>query len=155
MIISLIWNNTKMCYPFDKKECEKYTDNRTNISVKEKKKVYSARNKNKKTVCLIQVDDCLIKEGNKCDYLLLNCDSKISYFIELKGKDMLHAVEQIDRSIHLLRNKISEYAVNARIVLTKVYPPDLKSNKYKKLERKLKEYKGTLLKCENILEEDI
>jgi len=156
MIICLIWNkNPKMCYPFDIEDCEEFTDKRTRISVEEKKKIYSARNKNQNEVCLIRIDDCLIEEGNKCDYLLLNCDSKVSYFIELKGKDMLHAVEQIDRSIDLLINKISEYAVNARIVLKKVYPPDLKSNKYKKLEKKLKKYKGTLLKHENILEEDI
>jgi hypothetical protein len=86
---------------------------------------------------------------------LLDCDSKASYFIELKGKDILHAIDQIDRSIDLLLYKISEYAVNARIVLTRVYPPDLKSNKYKRLEKKLKKYNGTVLKHENILKEDI
>ncbi len=147
--------NAKKCYPFDIEDCEEYTDRRTSISVEEKKKIYSAQNKNQNTVCLIRIDDCLIKKGKKCDYLLLNCDSKVSYFIELKGKDILDAVEQIDTSINLLINKISEYAVNARIVLTRVFPPDLKSNKYKRLEKKLKKYNGTVLKHENILKEDI
>lgn len=147
--------NTKKCYPFDIEDCEEFTDRRTSISVEEKQKVYSARNKEKQKVCLIRIDACLIEEGKKCDYLLLNCDSKVSYFIELKGNDMLHAVEQIDRSIDLLINKISEYAVNARIVLSRVYPPDLESNKYKKLKKKLKKYNGTILKHEKLLKEDI
>lgn len=145
------------CYPFKEKECEEYTDNRSTISVEENKRKYLAHNKAKSEVCLIRVDDCLIKEGVKCDFLLLNCDQKKSYFIELKGKDILHAIEQIDRTISLLYEKIDSYSysVNARIVLTKVYPPDLRSNEYKKLERKLKKMKGNLVKHEITLEENI
>ncbi len=132
------------CYPFAQKECEKYTDRRRKISVEEKKKQYILNNPQGDEVCLIKVDDCLIKEGTKCDYLVLNCDQKIAYFIELKGCDFLKAVEQINRSIDLLSKQISEYKINVRIVISKIHAPDLKSNQYKKLEKKISNYKEIL-----------
>jgi len=47
-------------YPFDKKECEEFVDERSKVLVEEKGKKYIAKNNNHYTVCLIHVDNCLI-----------------------------------------------------------------------------------------------
>lgn len=94
-----------------------------------------------------KVDGCLIDDdGSKCDFLLLNCDKEISYFIELKGSDLMKAVEQIDRSIELLHKDLAKFSIEARIVLTRVNTIDLKNPKLIKLENKLKKLNGRLIK---------
>ncbi len=94
-----------------------------------------------------RVDGCLINDEDfKCDYLLLNCTKETSYFVELKGSDLIKAVEQINRSIDILHKDFKEYSVEARIVLTRVNTTDLKSTKLIRLESKLKKLKGKLIK---------
>jgi hypothetical protein len=110
-----------------------------------------------------QSNDCLSKyrvdgglitdDSAKCDYLLLNCDKLKSFFIEIKGSDLIHAVEQIDRSIDMLKHDIADFSVFARIVLTRVNTPDLKNTKYLKLEKKVKELRGNLQKQSQIMTE--
>jgi len=144
------------CYPFKNKKCEIFSDNRKIINVEENKRKYIAQNQSENNVCLAHIDSCLINdEGVKCDFLLLNWNKKKCYFIELKGADLIHAIEQIDRSIDLLLPNITDFDVNARIVLTKVYAPDLKSNKFKRLELKLKKLNGDIIKKEKVLNEEI
>jgi hypothetical protein len=141
--------------PFENKECEIFSDNRRIINVEENKRKYIAHNQSENVVCLIRVDNCLIKDGIKCDFLLLNISKAKSYFIELKGSDLIHALEQINRTIDVLVPFIKEYSVNVRIVLTKVFAPDLRSNQYKQLERKLKKLNGNIQKKEKVLNEEI
>jgi hypothetical protein len=94
-----------------------------------------------------KVDGCLIADdGAKCDCLLLNCDNKKCYFIELKGSDLIRAVEQIDRALDILVNHLHEFSVEARIVLTRVNTIDLRSSKYLKLEKRIKKLNGELKK---------
>lgn len=94
-----------------------------------------------------RVDGCLINDDDsKCDYLLLNCTKEVSFFVELKGSDLIKAVEQIDRSIDILHKDFKEYSVEARIVLTRVNTTDLKSTKLIRLESKLKKLNGKLIK---------
>ncbi|MFQ3575773.1 MAG: hypothetical protein SNJ77_04990 [Cytophagales bacterium] len=93
-----------------------------------------------------KVDGCLINdEDPKCDFLLLNCTKSISYFVELKGSDLIKAIEQIESSINLLHKDFKDYSVEARIVLTRVNTIDLKSSKQIKLERRLKKLNGELI----------
>lgn len=143
------------CYPFENKECEIFNDIRKKVSIEENKMKYLAENRDENRVCLIQVDGCLITKGIRCDYLLLNCDKKNSYFIELKGKKLLHAIEQIDRSVHILKKDISDFKINARIILRKVEPPQYKRREHRILREKIKKLNGTLQIKEKILEEKI
>ena len=63
---------------------------------------YTYENNSLNTLTKYRVDGCLINdERPKCDYLLLNCSKKKSYFIELKGSDLIKAVEQINSSIDI------------------------------------------------------
>lgn len=117
------------CNPFKNKSCEVFSDKRNLINVEENKRKYIASNQANNLVCLVRIDNCLISDdGVKCDFFLFNHDKKKSYFIELKGADLIHAIEQIDRSIDLLLPQLIDISINARIVLSKVYAPDLRSN---------------------------
>jgi hypothetical protein len=71
----------------------------------------------------------------------------VAYFVELKGKDFLYAIEQITQSIKLLLSKLQGCKINARIVLTKVTTPDLNNNpKILQFEKLLRKYNGKLEK---------
>lgn len=112
-------------------------------------------NKSLDALSKYRVDGCLITDnGSKCDYLLLNITKKVSYFIELKGSNLIKAVEQIDRSIDLLHKDFKDYSVEARIVLTRVNTTDLKNTKLIKLESKLRKHNGQLLKKSGQLTEE-
>ncbi|MBS6240565.1 MAG: hypothetical protein KH897_19885 [Bacteroides sp.] len=49
----------------------------------------------------IIVDGCQITEGTRCDFLVLD-QQKNEYFVELKGKDIPHAIEQLEATIKQL-----------------------------------------------------
>ncbi len=101
-----------------------------------------------------QVDGGLINDSNaKCDFLLLNCNKRYSFFIELKGSDISRAIDQIDRSIDVLKDNLSGYSIFGRIVLTRVNITNLVDLKIKKLERKLSSFNGNLIKQTRLLEE--
>lgn len=51
----------------------------------------------------ITVDGCQIIDNAKCDYLVID-HLQNEYFVELKGKDLPHAVEQLEESIKQLSN---------------------------------------------------
>jgi hypothetical protein len=102
-----------------------------------------------------RVDGGLISDGKKCDFLLLNCEKKQSFFIELKGSDINHAIDQIDRSIEALKNHLPNFAFFARIVVTRVNTIDLKNTKFLRLEKKVKSLKGDLMKRSGLLEETV
>lgn len=100
------------------------------------------------------VDGCLITGGaSRCDFLLLNCDKQQAFFIELKGSDLIKAVEQIDATITELYPQLKDFAIEARIVLTRSNTTDLKSTKLIKLENRLKKLKGQLKKQNRQLNE--
>ena len=57
-------------------------------------------NPNKREVSKIRVDGCKITQGKKCDFMLLT-DTEENY-IEIKGKGVLYACEQIEETIKQL-----------------------------------------------------
>lgn len=62
---------------------------------------FRLHNPKRAPIKVVQVDGCVVKEGVRCDYLLVLPDGQELY-IELKGSDVKHAVEQIAKSINLL-----------------------------------------------------
>jgi len=66
-----------------------------------------------------RVDGCRIKgEENKCDWLAVDVESDKEFFIELKGKDIEHALKQLCASADKLsKNKASKklaYVISTR-----------------------------------------
>jgi len=92
-------------------------------------------------VIKILVDGCAITEGARCDYLVLNGQGK-EHFVELKGSDVSHAVEQLEASINILSaNPRSEklcFIVSSRCPLLTTKIQDLKA-------RFKKKYNATLI----------
>ena len=116
---------------------------------------FNAINQASKTIMGLRVDDCLIKEGAKCDYLLIIEAEKKLYFIELKGSDLVKAVDQISTTLDKLLPSIDHKIVNGRIVLSKVNAPDIKDSRLLKLRQRLKQLNGTLEYKSILMEENI
>jgi len=87
----------------------------------EKKSKLSLINSERLEVTKVSIDGCEITDGIRCDYLLIA--NGIEHFIELKGQDIEHAINQIKRSITLLsedlrtKNKVC-YIICTRSPLT-------------------------------------
>lgn len=81
-------------------------------------KRHIAHNLNHNSIYQYRVDGDLITHEKqlRCDFLLENEDTKRVYFIELKGSDLIHAVEQVENTIRLFSQIIEGYAVLPRIV---------------------------------------
>ena len=47
----------------------------------------------------MKVDGCAIKTGQKCDDLLISQDEHEEHFVELKGVDIMHAIDQLEQTI--------------------------------------------------------
>ena len=75
---------------------------------------------------------------------LISSPRNISYLIELKGNDLKSAAEQITSTLASIKQKVNTYQVHARIVLSRVQQPDLRSSQVIRLERELLKYKGSL-----------
>jgi hypothetical protein len=131
------------------------------ISLNEKKTKYIASNNNNKSYSVYTVDGGLVPSNNKCkcDFLLIvqeNINRHTGYFIELKGKDHCHALEQLISSIDSLGEPILryyktnqiEYIYNCRVSTTAGVSHKNPNKKYillkKNLKSKLKPYKGEL-----------
>ena len=67
-------------------------------------------NQDRKHCFRCTVDGGIIKEGNRCDFLLIVSDANDvndrnqEHYIELKGIDVKHAIEQLDTSINRIRH---------------------------------------------------
>lgn len=130
-----------------KEECvEETTD--PNIKCEEGKRSFIVQNEGRKKFLKVRVDGCQIVDGCKCDFLLVNVETGDEYFVELKGKDIGHALEQLDRSLNLLSDKMNtDKRTCAFVVATSVSPKmTTKVQKYKiKFKRT---YNSGLIVCE-------
>jgi hypothetical protein len=134
-----------MCNDFFRKsECLDYCDTRKTIVVRDSgnSQEYRVTNVSSKEFCKIRVDNCLIREGEKCDYLILNCQDRLAFFVELKGQDLKKALVQIDLSISILMHEIQDFKIYARIVLNRTPSPNINSSTEIKLKKRLKKHNG-------------
>ena len=77
---------------------------------------YRALNPATDKVAAYKVDGDLIKDGIRCDFLLLNNSLCDAYYIELKGSDIRHAMEQIKQTVVRLGKLVAGYSPFYRIV---------------------------------------
>lgn len=85
------------------------------LVVKERKSKCIFSNPNRHLLTKVIVDGCQITDGVKCDYLILD-HCRNEYFVELKGKDLPHAIEQLEATIQQLSDKNSIVKKKAIIV---------------------------------------
>lgn len=75
---------------------------RKSISVKENGKKYTLELIPPKECAAYQVDGEIVSDGNKCDKLItVDCQEKgwCEVFVELKGKNISHAISQLEESL--------------------------------------------------------
>ncbi|MDJ0529348.1 MAG: hypothetical protein PX634_29345, partial [Microcystis sp. M53600_WE12] len=79
----------------DISHCSECNNNKI-VKVKENGKEFIVNNNSQKLVTKIKIDNCLIIEGKRCDWLL-EIDDPCSWalYIELKGKNIEQAYDQL------------------------------------------------------------
>lgn len=101
-----------------------------------------------------QIDGAVIRTGLRCDYLLINEDKSDAYLIELKGADIVHAVDQLEATAQTLKLALQNYHIKYRLVYTKARTHALMETKFIKFRQRHGK-PGEFLHRENTLEETI
>jgi hypothetical protein len=80
------------------------------VVVSENKRTFRIKNNSLFLINAVTVDPCYISEGLRCDYLfeIINIEpdeviNKVLY-VELKGSDVEHAVDQLEATINFCRS---------------------------------------------------
>jgi DNA-binding protein len=85
-------------------ECEEYKSD-SEIVLKENKSKIIFLNPEHLEILVVSIDGCVIKEGLRCDYMLLP-NQNVEIYIELKGSDVSHAVKQLESTILKLSDNV-------------------------------------------------
>ena len=99
-----------------------------------------------------KIDGVVIKNGNRCDYLLINEGKKMAYLIELKGSDLVKAARQLEATEKALRQELMSYELRYRIVANKCRTQEIRSSAYRKYQVL---WKGRLEQKTGYIEETI
>lgn len=119
------------------------------ISLKEKRSGMTFLNPTKEKVEENIVDDCLIKKGKRCDYLVRDKDD-YEYFVELKSKEIEHACKQLEASMRQLSQVDKKHCI---VICTR---NPLSGTDTQKLKRQFKQkYNATLSIKKNKFEQRI
>jgi hypothetical protein len=78
-------------------DCEEYKNDQE-IVLKENQSKVTFLNPKSKKIRVIRIDGCVITSGLRCDYAIVP-NSSIEIYVELKGSDIRHAVEQLKSTI--------------------------------------------------------
>ncbi|MDN4164435.1 hypothetical protein QWY31_02925 [Cytophagales bacterium LB-30] len=99
-------------------------------------------------LCKVQIDGCLIQNQavDKCDYLFKICQSNQIFLVELKGTDVIHAVNQITSTYDQIRNKIDEPPINYKGFIISSSVPRAAEQNFRKQQEKVLKQKGFLIK---------
>lgn len=99
--------------------CTEISNNKI-IVLKEKRERRKAvfNNPNRKDVEKILVDNCLIKVGKKCDFLVKR-DDGYEYFVELKGQDVEYACLQLEATVNALSENVKNAPKHCVVVCSK------------------------------------
>ncbi len=83
---------------------------------------------------------------------MLNEESHTAYLIELKGSDLVKAAEQLEASERILKQELSNYKVQYRIVANKCKTQEIRSSAYRKYQLR---WKNRLVQKTGFIEENI
>jgi len=91
------------------------------ISVAENNRKFILKNPQTKPVYQVTVDGCLITEGKRCDYLF-EIDKPIQkvFYVELKGKDVEKACEQLKTTINSCKNRHQNALKECHVVASRI-----------------------------------
>lgn len=109
-------------------------------------------NAGKCNVTHYKIDGVVIKEGSKCDYMLMNEERRVAYLIELKGSDLVKAAKQLEATESALQQELSAYKLQYRIIANKCKTQEIRSSAYRKYQIR---WKGRLMQKTSFIEENI
>ncbi len=87
-------------------QCNTYTNNKL-ISISENRRIFKIKNSSAFYINEVVVDDCYMKIGERCDYLFEifnNSTIENVFYVELKGSNITHAIEQLEATIAYCKN---------------------------------------------------
>jgi hypothetical protein len=130
---------------FDK--CQEFEDKRMRIVCEEKRTKITFYNTTGETVAKIRIDGCVIPDDTvqKCDYLLLCTRIKTAVFIELKGKEVMTAIEQLSATLDnaTIKTPLEHYEKRAYAVVT----GNPVSSRFQNVQNRFnKKHKGCMLR---------
>lgn len=132
--------------------CQEYARIITTKDKGNSKTVHIANNVRRSRVAKYHIDGVVIREGARCDYLLLNEDYCNAYLIELKGSALAKAAEQLHETAKKLSSELASYHVYYRIVANRCATQKINTTGFRKYQILWKES----LKYTSIrMEEDI
>lgn len=99
-----------------------------------------------------KIDGVVIKDRDRCDYLLINEEKRIAYLIELKGSDLVKAAGQLENTEKVLSQELSDYTLQYRIVANKCKTQEIRSSAYRKYQIR---WQGRLIQKTGFIEEKI
>ena len=131
--------------------CDK---NAAHIISKDKRnsQYHKGNNIRKAYVTHYKIDGIVIKTGSRCDYLLINEETKRAYLIELKGSDLVKAAKQLEATENILQKELLEYSLQYRIIANKCKTQEIRSSAYRKYQIRWRE---KLVQKTGYIEEDI
>ena len=110
--------------------CNNLTNNKV-VSVSENRIKFTLNNKRLYLINKVVVDNCYIKDGFRCDYLfeIIKQKNVINnvYYLELKGKNILHAVEQLETTLKKCSKEHKNIKKECYIVASR-YPKSMTSS---------------------------
>lgn len=135
------------------KELSKCDERQRVIVSAENKRKHIAHNIDNSKVFQYRIDGDIEPSGTselRCDYFIENETKKTLYLIELKGGDIVHAVEQINDTIKRYSALLSGYKLFPRIVCSKARTHNIQTSSVLSLKRQY----STKIK-ENTIDENI
>ncbi len=136
-------------------ECEKIVSDKR-ITRKENQNQIIIENPKQFKVCVIHVDGCAIKEGLRCDYLVIpdeqDLKKTLEIYIELKGSKIRHAIEQLEETMKKLSDNPTQQEkvciiISTRCPLTGTDIQNFKQDFKKKYNAKLEVKNKTYIYC--------
>ena len=121
------------------------------IVLQEKKSKITFLNPNQDKILTIKVDGCVISDNEtlRCDYALMPSD-EVEIYVELKGSDIVYAVEQIKSTIRLLSDNPQKIKKLCFVVSTSV---PIYTTTRQKLEIQFKKKFNASFRIKNIQDE--
>lgn len=83
-----------------------------------------------------QLDGDVFNNEKTCDFLVLNDSKRDAYFIELKGSDILHGIEQLEVTVSKLQGELIGYTKYYRLVFSKANTHAVASSRFLGFKRR-------------------
>ena len=136
----------------EKSLCKKNPPSVVSKDKGESRKHYAINPERKFDLRHYQLDGVLVSQERCCDFLLINDSMKKAYFIELKGKNVDDAVDQLKSAEQRYKSELAGYTCFYRIVCSKARTHKIRSTKVLRFSEKCK---GRLIIKEKYLEETL